>query len=166
MKNILKGMILTISLSTVLNAFVVEQHNIDDEFSKMQNYMNKIMNSYFIQQPIAAVQNLNYPKVDMQEKSDKFILKFELAGMTKEDIKLSLDENLLILSGEKKVKKEDKDKTYIKHEIFMGKFQRIIQLPSNIKIDKIQSKFKNGILEVTIPKLHINTPKVKVLKID
>jgi HSP20 family protein len=167
MKNLIKGVVLTIGLSSIASATVLSQNtNVNDEFTRMQNYMNKIMNSYFVQQPIAAVQNINYPKVDMQEKDDKYILNFELAGMSKDDIKLSLDNNLLLLSGEKKVSKNDQDKRYIKHEIFVGKFQRVIQLPDNINIDKIQSKFKNGILEVTIPKNKVKTSKVKVLQIN
>jgi len=167
MKNIIKSGLLALALTTTANATVLSQNNnIDDEFARMQQYINKIMGSYFVRQPIAAVQNINYPKVNMQEKDDKYILNFELAGMSKDDIKLSLDNNLLILSGEKKVKKEDKDKTYIKHEIYMGKFQRVIQLPDNIQIDKIKSKFNNGMLEVTIPKAKVTTPKIKTLKID
>lgn len=167
MKKFLKSLVLAAGLTTAANAnSMFQPNNMDDEFIKMQQLINSMINSSMIQQPLMAINAINYPKVDIQEKDDKYIIKFELAGVDKKDIKLSLEDQLLVVEGEQKVQKEDKNDKFIKQEIFYGKFQRSIMLPDNIVVEKLSSKFENGILTVTIPKTKQKKPNVKVLKID
>ncbi len=140
--------------------------NIDDEFIQMQRFFNNVLNSEFINQPLSKFQNINYPKVDIKEFDNRYVLKFELAGMDKKDIKLSIKNTTLVLEGNRKINKEDKSNNYIRHEIFMGSFKRIIQLPDNIMIDNATNKFDNGILTITIPKKKITKSNYKILKIN
>jgi HSP20 family protein len=167
MKNMVRMLILTLSLSTILSANIqFDENNPNDEFAKMQKFVNNMMGSSFFQDGFRNLNNISYPRMDMQELDDKFVIKFELAGIDKNDIKLSLKDTVLILEGEKKVSKDDKSKNYIKHEIFVGKFKRAIKLPRNTITNKLQNKYKNGILTVTIPKKKVSKASYRVLKIN
>jgi HSP20 family protein len=167
MKNIVRILILTLSLSTILSANIqFDENNPNDEFAKMQKFVNNMIGKNFFQDGFRSLKNISYPRMDMQELDDKFIIKFELAGIDKNDIKLSLKDTVLILEGEKKAVKGDKSKNYIKHEIFVGKFKRAIKLPRNTVTNKLQNKYKNGILTVTIPKKKVSKASYRVLKIN
>jgi len=167
MKDLLKGLVLISGLTTFSNAnLLLQNNNIDDEFARMQQYMNSIMNSHIMNTPLSSMRMIDYPKVNLQEKDDKYIIEFELAGMDKKDIKLSLKDSVLILEGETKKSKDEKSKDYIRKEIYSGKFKRVIKLPNNIQSDKVDSKFENGVLTVTIPKKEKTKSDVKILKIN
>jgi HSP20 family protein len=76
----------------------------------------------------------------------------ELPGMKKEDIKVTLMNNVLTVSGERKHASEEKGRTYYRIERSYGKFQRTLELPSEVVADKAKATYKDGILELTIPK--------------
>jgi HSP20 family protein len=166
MKSLISKLALVGMLSVSLNATSLFHTTSDnDELLKMQSYFNNIMNQMMSDN--FASMNVVYPKIDMQAKKDKYILKFELAGMDKNDIKLSInDDRILTIEGEKKTIKKDKNDSFMKQESFYGKFKRMIVLPKDANIDKIKSKFKNGILEVSIDKLKNKKPFYKSLKIN
>ena len=92
------------------------------------------------------------PAVDVHEDKDKFLVRAELPGMRKEDIDVSLDGNTLTISGERKEEREDKRGDTYRSERFFGRFQRTIALPSTVDANKIEAKYENGILNVTLPK--------------
>ena len=166
MKKIIGSLILAMSIGGNLNADLLFQNdNFDDEFKKIESYVNGIFNKTKNNHVLYNLQNINYPKMNVEELKDKYILKFELAGMDKKDIKLLLDDNILVLEGEQKTKKINKSNDYLRQEIFDGKFKRSVQLPENINIDKMDSKFKNGILTITIPKDKIKKSNIKILEI-
>jgi len=166
MYKLVKGLILAVGLTTTLNAGVLfESNNMDDEFARMQNFINNMFNSSLSYQVASPMYSFGYPKVNIEDKNDKYILMFELAGMDKKDIKLTVQDNMLFLEGEQKNAKENKNKEYIKQEIYYGKFKRAIELPSNINIDKLTTKFKNGILTVTIPKNKVKKSNIKTFEI-
>jgi HSP20 family protein len=166
MYKLVKSLILAVGLSTTLNAGVLFQsNNIDDEFTRMQNFINSMLNSSLAHQISSPMYSFGYPKVNIEEKDNKYILMFELAGIDKKDIKLTMQDNMLFLEGEQKNAKENKNKEYIKQEIYYGKFKRAIELPSNVKIDKVTTNFKNGILTVTIPKNKVKKSNIKTFKI-
>ena len=92
------------------------------------------------------------PPVDVSESSYDIVVKAELPGMKKTDIKLSLEGNILTISGEKKEEKEQKNKNYHLVERRFGSFRRSLALPMSIDVDKVKATYKNGVLIVTIPK--------------
>jgi len=92
------------------------------------------------------------PSVDIIEDKDKFMLTAELPGVKKEDVKISLNGNTLVIEGEKKSVEEHKDKDYHHTERFYGKFSRSFTLNSEVEADKIKADYQNGILTVTLPK--------------
>ncbi|MDQ2658563.1 MAG: Hsp20/alpha crystallin family protein [Bacteroidota bacterium] len=92
------------------------------------------------------------PKVDIIEKEKAFEIYLAVPGMQKEDFKIDLKENVLTLSGERKLKKETSEKDYRSLETQYGAFSRSFSLPENIDAEKIEAKYNDGILEVLVPK--------------
>jgi HSP20 family protein len=92
------------------------------------------------------------PRLDMSETKDAFVVKAEVPGMDPGDIQVSLQENLLTIKGEKKQEKEEKDERYHRIERTYGAFTRTVRLPVTVDGSKVDAKFKNGLLTVTLPK--------------
>jgi HSP20 family protein len=163
MKKIFTSLLVASLLGGVANATVNTTDPYDADFAKMNQYFNSLIESHL---NASALNNINYPRTNIQDTKDKIIIAFDLAGVPKENIKLSInDDKILTLEGEKKESKEDKSKNYVKKEIFYGSFKKMIQLPENINEDKLTTEFKNGILTVTIPKKEIKKPKAKIIPI-
>jgi HSP20 family protein len=99
------------------------------------------------------------PAVDLIDKKDRLIAKVELPGVEKKDVKISLSDNNLTIQGEIKKEEETRKENYYYRERAYGNYARTISLPAEIDKDKISAKFKNGILEVTIPKKPEVQPK-------
>jgi len=164
MKKYLNTLLLASLLTTAVSAEDILTPNPADEFAKMNQYFNSIMQEHFNN---AKLNNLNYPRMDLQESPQKIILKFDLAGVPKKNIKLTIDENnILTLEGQKKEEKNETSGKSVKREIFFGSFKRIVQLPETIEQDKLQTNYKNGILTISIPKKEIKKPKAKVIPIQ
>ena len=106
------------------------------------------------------------PAVDLYEEKDDVVVKAELPGMDKDDIEVNLTDNALTIKGEKKKEEEIKDENYYHSERTYGAFVRTLQLPKDVHVDKVKASFKNGILEVRIPKTEeAKTKEIKV-KVD
>ena len=101
------------------------------------------------------------PTLDVEEDDKAIHIKAEMPGIDEEDLKVTIENNVLTLSGEKKEerKEEDKDKRYHFSERRFGSFSRTITLPEGIKYDKINAKFKKGLLSINIPKDESKQPK-------
>jgi len=92
------------------------------------------------------------PAVDLYEKDDHFMIKAELPGVDKNDIKIDLKDRLLTLSGERNYDNEVKEENYYRRERSYGKFQRAFTLPTDVDSDKIKADFIDGVLEIEVPK--------------
>lgn len=97
------------------------------------------------------------PSMDMSETKDSLVVKVEVPGMEEKDIKVSLQENLLTITGEKRQEKEEKEERYHRVERSYGAFTRGVRLPVAVDGSRVQATFKNGLLTVTLPK----TPAAK-----
>lgn len=104
------------------------------------------------------------PPVDIYETADAIVLKAELPGITKEDINLEVKDNTLMLRGEKKFEKNVKEESDYRVERFYGMFQRAFLLPSTVQPEKVKAKFRNGVLEIYLPKAEGAKPKQ--IKVD
>jgi HSP20 family protein len=96
--------------------------------------------------------NPRQPAVEIAEDKEQVIVKAEIPGLKKEDIQVNLSDNLLTISGERKEETEKKEKGYYYSERSYGSFSRTIQLPAEVKTDKASAKFKDGVLEISLPK--------------
>jgi HSP20 family protein len=95
---------------------------------------------------------LRMPTVDLYEEPEEVILKADVPGLSKEDLKIDLADNMVTLSGEKKKEEDVKEKDYSYSERSYGSFSRSLQLPCAVKADQAKATFKNGVLEVKLPK--------------
>jgi HSP20 family protein len=114
---------------------------------------------------MAALSEGRVPKMDVVDQEDSLLVRAELPGIKKEDIEVSLSDNLLTISAQTKSEttKEEKGK-YQRREIYQGSFARSITLPVNVDASKAAAKFKDGVLELTFPK--IEAAKRRSIKIE
>ncbi|MDD5645436.1 MAG: Hsp20/alpha crystallin family protein [bacterium] len=107
------------------------------------------------------------PSIDVEEDEREFSVKAEVPGLSKDDLSISVDGGVLRISGEKKVeKKEEKGKKQHISEIAYGKFERILSLPETADTGRVNAKFKDGTLKVTITKKKESQPKQIDIKIE
>jgi HSP20 family protein len=92
------------------------------------------------------------PAVDVVEKEKAYEITAELPGMDESNIDVKFSDGTLTIKGEKRDKKEDKQKDYYLSERHYGSFQRSFGVPDGVDADKIEADFKNGVLTVTLPK--------------
>ena len=94
------------------------------------------------------------PSVDIKENKKSLVVKAEIPGMDAKDIDLTLERDVLIISGERTDEKEEEDEkeNYYCRETSYGSFRRSLRLPVEVEADKIKADYKNGVLTVTLPK--------------
>lgn len=109
-----------------------------------------------------------YPKMNAFENEDNYTFKFELAGIEKKDIKVTLDkQNILMITGVKKELTKEEKNNIIRQEHHFGSFSRSLSLPEDINTKNIKVQYDNGILKVIVAKDKTkNKEKVKTLPID
>ena len=93
------------------------------------------------------------PAVDLLDKKDEVVLRADLPGLEQKDIDVSVEEGVLTIRGERKGEEEVKEEDYYCCERWAGSFERSLALPSGVDTDKVKATFKNGILEVHLPKV-------------
>jgi HSP20 family protein len=163
MKKYIGSLIVATLLGASLYAQPIDTINYQDEFKKMNTYINSIIQSHMKDSSFA---DSIYPRVNIQNKEDRYIYEFDLASMKKEDIKLSInEENILTLEGSNKKTKQIKETEYVKQEIFYGSFKKVMKLPDDINQDKLTTKYDNGILILDIPKKETKKLKTKMIEI-
>jgi len=99
------------------------------------------------------------PDVDIVEDKDMVSVKVDLPGIEKDDIKVSVEENILTIKGERKSEKEEQDKNYHRVERIYGSFCRSFSLPSMVDSQSIKANYKNGVLSIDLPKAEEVKPK-------
>jgi HSP20 family protein len=97
--------------------------------------------------------------VDILEDKDNVVLKAEIPGVNPKDVELQVHDNVLTISGEKKLEHEDKKDNYVRIERFYGKFSRSFTLPPYVDTQKIEATYKDGVLTVTLPKKPETKPR-------
>ncbi len=105
------------------------------------------------------------PRVDIAETDKEFIINAEIPDVKKEDVKVMVDNGILTISGERKQEKEEKGKKFHRVERFYGSFSRSFTLPNNVDESKIEASFKDGMLNLTVPKIEETKPKAIDVKI-
>lgn len=105
------------------------------------------------------------PSADLSETADEYVVKADLPGVRKEDVKVSIDNGLLTLTGSRKEEKEEKNKRYHCVERSQGNFMRSFALPESVDEAKLSAEFKQGLLTVRLPKATPRKPKPVDIKI-
>lgn len=103
------------------------------------------------------------PKVDVIERDNEILVRAEIAGIDKEDLDVSLTENAITIRGCTSEEKKEEQGDFIRHETMKGEFERTLSLPAKVDGSKAESTYRDGMLEVTVPKLELTRRhKVKV----
>jgi len=134
----------------------------------MQREINKMFDSFFrggIQDDGSLIPSVWTPAVDVAEDENEYVVKVELPGVSKDDVKITMQENILTIRGEKKEEKETKESHFQRVERSYGSFQRSFTLPTHVKNEKIEASYKDGILTVTLPKAEEAKPKQIEVKV-
>jgi HSP20 family protein len=112
---------------------------------------------------LPAVLDIEPPVVDFYEEKDDLVVKAELPGMEKEDIEVNVTDHSLTIKGQKKKEETVEEENYYRSERSFGSFHRSLELPSDVQAEKAKASFKNGILEVRLPKTEV--AKAKEIKV-
>ncbi len=127
------------------------------ELLSLRDEFDRVFKEFFVRPE--RVEEEWFPLLDMKEDAENLIVNLEVPGMRKEDIKVTLRGNQLMITGERKFEKEKKDETYHRIERSYGKFQRIITIPVEVDQSKIKATYENGVLAITMPKTEKEKPK-------
>jgi HSP20 family protein len=134
------------------------------EINSLQQEMNRLFSSFFDTPPAGAGGNGGSPRrwipaMDLVETDDHFVLRADLPGMSEGDVDLSLEDNVLTLSGERRTEHEQGGEGFYRLERATGAFSRSLTLPEGVDGDAISARFDNGVLEVRIPKPEQRKPR-------
>jgi HSP20 family protein len=138
-----------------------ENHAIDTFQQEMNQLFDRFFGRSFGLSPFwSEAERMSFiPNVDVVETDDAVRVSAELPGLDQKDIEISLDNDLLVIRGEKKSESEHKGRTSYRAERRYGAFSRSVRLPAEVKTEKAEATFKNGVLTVTLPKTETTRAK-------
>lgn len=105
------------------------------------------------------------PRLDVVDQGHRLCLTVELPGMAREDVELTVEDDALVLRGEKKVEAQSEEAGCYRLERAYGRFQRVIPLPDGVDVDKVEATFAKGVLTVQVPKAATEQPRGRRLQI-
>jgi HSP20 family protein len=123
-------------------------------FRRMQEDMDRMWGQFFSGQGFGQPGGAQggFPNVDMHETENEIIVRADVPGVEPEDLELFHADDRLIIRGECRRQEESKDQDWIRSERRYGRFERALPLPSEVRADQIQASFRNGVLELRLPK--------------
>jgi HSP20 family protein len=133
------------------------------ELHTIQSEMNRLFNTYF-DQPAQAARGGStmrgwIPAMDLVESGETYVLRADLPGLSEDDVKIELEDNVLTVSGERKGEHEDHEQGYYRVERAFGAFSRSLTLPEGVNPEAVRAHFDRGVLEVQIPKPEQRKPR-------
>ncbi|HZE04732.1 MAG TPA: Hsp20/alpha crystallin family protein [Solirubrobacteraceae bacterium] len=131
------------------------------ELGTIQNEMNRLFNSFFDTPTPSNGQALRrwVPAMDLVETETQFVLRADLPGMSESDVNIELEDNVLTISGERKLEHEERRAGYYRVERSSGSFRRSLTLPEGVDPASVKATFDRGVLEVSIPKPEQRIPR-------
>lgn len=134
----------------------------------LMNELQRELSQFFLSPSIANFDSQEWsPAVDIADEEDKFIIKADLPGVKAEDIKVTVENDVLTIKGERESEKREQTNNFKRIERFSGSFMRRFTLPEAANLEKIKAKTTDGVLELTVPKkakTKANRLEVKVEK--
>ena len=126
---------------------------------RVDRELDRFFGNWFAPFEVFRTDEVLAPSLDVEETENEVVVKAELPGLTDKDIDVSVVDDTLTIKGEKKHDKEEKGKHYHLVERRYGSFQRCVRLPSSVNSKKASARFKDGVLEITLPKSEEAKPK-------
>ena len=123
------------------------------ELRRMQSEMNRVFSGF------NATAARDFPPINIWLGDNSVVVTAELPGVTRDDVNLSLEEDVLTLAGKREPKVQEQNVNWQRRERAYGTFSRAVQLPFRVDPDKVQARFNNGILEIELQRLEADRPK-------
>ncbi len=134
-----------------------------DDLASLRESMDKLFEEFTTQRPRTAAPAVWPPAVEVFETPHDVVVRAELPGIDPKNVDIQVTEDRLTIKGEAKAEQEDKGRNYYMRELRYGSFVRSLALPGGVQGDEAKASYKNGILEIKIPKSERVKPKsVKV----
>jgi HSP20 family protein len=143
------------------------------EMARWEREMERVFDDFFGRRlrPIwderwwpARTVGISTPAVDLYEEKDEIVAKAELPGIGRDDIQVNIADHRLTITGEKKKEEEIKEENYYRSERSYGSFTRSVELPADVQAEKAKASFKDGVLEIRLPKTE--EAKKKEIKVN
>jgi HSP20 family protein len=131
--------------------------------SEIQNEVNRLFDNFF-GRPVASGTRAWTPPVDLYETKDDLVLTMEVPGVRDKDVSVSITGDLLSIKGERRFEHDVKEEQLLHMERAYGKFERLVQLPIPVQADKVKASYRDGVLEIRLPKTEEVKPKE--IKVD
>jgi HSP20 family protein len=128
----------------------------------LDSFLDRLINEV----PAVQSNGFNFPPVNISETKNDYELEFNVPGRKKEDLKISVDKNILTVSFEKKEEIADENRKQIKREFTLQPFKRSFTLDDKVIPDKIAAKYENGLLILTIPKKEEVKAEAKTIAVN
>jgi HSP20 family protein len=131
----------------------------------IQGEVNRLFDNFFGRPAtVATAERLWAPLADMYETKDDLFVTLELPGVREKDVSVSITGDMLTVKGERRFERDLEDEGYHRLERVYGKFERSMPLPIPVQADKVKATYRDGVLEIRLPK--VEAVKPKEIKID
>lgn len=134
------------------------------EMMTLREAMDRLFDDAFMRPSTLMGRDWQAPAVDMYQTDDEVIINAALPGIKPDDVQISVTGEVLTIKGETKHEEESKQKTYHMREQRWGSFERTIMLPTEVKADKAEASFEDGVLTIRLPKAEEVKPKTITVK--
>jgi HSP20 family protein len=124
----------------------------DAGITALRREMDRLFDQFWGSENPVSNYGVWVPSLDIADKGDAIVIKAEVPGVDPKEIQVTVDENILTLSGEKRYEKEEKDEKHYRMERSMGSFTRSVQLPLPVDATNVTAVHKNGLLTIRLPK--------------
>jgi HSP20 family protein len=137
-------------------------------FEEMDRWMDAMTRGFFHpmrwEWPSWPEVQIQAPKVDVVDRDNEILIRAEVPGVKKEDLEVSMTDNTVTIKGSTSHEEKEEKGDYYRHEISKGSFSRTVALPGDVDSDKCQTSFKDGVLELTVPK--VEKAKRRTIKVE
>jgi len=139
--------------------------DLDDIFSRYSPFLGRLANARQTATEEGDLPSWT-PLANISETETDYLIKAELPEVSKEDVKVTVDENVITISGERRKEAEHKDEKVHRVESFYGSFARSFRLPEDADVSAIQAESRNGVLKVRVPKTPAPKPRTVEVKVN
>jgi len=139
--------------------YVRNDHDPFETLMRFQDDLSRVVGTRNAQPREHVSTRVWSPLVDVYEDADAIVIKTDLPGVSQDDIDIEMNNDMLTIRGERKFDDEERRERYVRIERQYGAFQRTFTIGIAVESDKIKAVFKNGILELTLPKAEITKPR-------